>query len=117
MFFLPGRILIRFLKENYSWKPFWGNKQMNKKELVEKIAAKRGISKASAARALDAVLATMTGVMEKGERVTITGFGSFRVIERVEKRGRNPQTGQGIIIPARKVVKFKPGKNLFERIQ
>jgi DNA-binding protein HU-beta len=96
---------------------FGEGKTMNKKQLVEKIAAKRGMSKASAARALDAVLATMTGVMEKGERVTITGFGSFRVIERMKKKGRNPQTGQGIIIPARKIVKFKPGKDLFEKIQ
>jgi DNA-binding protein HU-beta len=58
----------------------------------------------------------MTAAMKNGEKVTISGFGSFRVIDRAAQKGRNPQTGQTITIPARRVVKFRPAKKLAERV-
>lgn len=89
---------------------------MNKGELVASISEAGGMTQAAARRALDVVLANMTNAMKKGEKVTITGFGSFRVIDRAAQKGRNPQTGKTITIPARKVVKFRPAKKLTERV-
>ena len=88
---------------------------MNKGELVATIAEVGNMTKVRAELALNTVLANMAGAMEKGERVTLTGFGSFKVVERATQKGRNPQTGQSIVIPAHNVVKFKPGKNLCSR--
>jgi len=90
---------------------------MNKGELVASIAEAGNMTKIRAEEALNRVLANMAGAMEKGERVSIAGFGSFRVVERAEQKGRNPQTGQDITIPAHNVVKFKPGKHLCGRLQ
>lgn len=90
---------------------------MNKKELVATIAESADITKVSAARALDSVLAHMARAMGRGERVTLSGFGSFRVVERAEQRGRNPQSGQTLIIPAHNVVKFRPGKTLSGKVR
>ena len=89
---------------------------MNKKELVATIATTGGMSKAHAGRALNAVLTKMASAMENGERVTLSGFGSFRIVERATQKGRNPRTGESIIIPAHNSVKFKPGKNLNSRV-
>ena len=94
-----------------------GTIAMNKSELVATIAKSGGLTKIRAAEALDKVLANMASAMEKGERVTISGFGSFKVVERAAQKGRNPQTGQSITIPAHNVVKFKPGKNLCGRVR
>ena len=88
---------------------------MNKGELVATIAEAGNITKVRAEQALNIVLSNMAGAMEKGERVTLSGFGSFRVVQRAAQKGRNPQTGQPIVIPAHNVVKFKPGKNLSSR--
>ena len=85
---------------------------MNKAELIDKIAESTGVTKVMAGKALDAFLGTMGRAMEEGERVIFSGFGSFHVSERAEQKGRNPQTGDAIVIPAHKVVKFKPGKKL-----
>jgi DNA-binding protein HU-beta len=90
---------------------------MNKGELVASIADARGITKAQAEQALNTVLGYMANAMEKGEKVIITGFGSFRVVERAERKGRNPQTGQNIVIPSHNVVKFRPAKNLYDKVQ
>ncbi len=90
---------------------------MNKGELVATIAQVQGITKVHAETALSSVLAQMSNAMENGEKVTLSGFGTFRVVERAEQKGRNPQTGESIVIPPHKVVKFKPGKNLFDRVQ
>lgn len=85
---------------------------MNKAELIDKIAESTGITKVMAGKALDSVLGTMGKAMEDGERVIFSGFGAFHVAERAEQKGRNPQTGAVISIPAHRVVKFKPGKKL-----
>lgn len=85
---------------------------MNKAELIEQIASAAGVTKVTAGKALDSFLAQMSLAMENGERVIVSGFGSFHISERAEQKGRNPQTGEAITIPAHKVVKFRPGKKL-----
>ena len=90
---------------------------MNKGRLIADIAESAGMTKVAAGHALDRVLAHMAEAMERGERVTLSGFGSFRVVERAEQKGRNPQTGQALTIPAHNVVKFKPGKKLCSKVK
>ncbi len=90
---------------------------MNKSELVATIAESGDLTKSTAGKALESVLAHMAGAMGRGERVTLSGFGSFRVVERAEQKGRNPQTGQAMTIPAHNVVKFRPGKKLYNRVR
>ncbi len=90
---------------------------MNKAELVEAMAATAGLSKADAKRALDAFISTTTDALKKGNRVALVGFGSFSVSDRAARKGRNPQTGKEIEIKAKKVVKFKAGADLAEKIK
>lgn len=86
---------------------------MTKTELVERIKDRAGFaSKASAAGALDAILEVIQDTLADGDDVTFTGFGSFKVVERAARTGRNPQTGAAIEIPSAKVIKFTPGKFL-----
>ncbi|HFB84042.1 HU family DNA-binding protein [Thermosulfuriphilus ammonigenes] len=85
---------------------------MNKAELVEKMAQLADVSKATAERSLNAFMEAVTEALKSGEKVTLVGFGTFMVAERAARTGRNPQTGEKIEIPARKVVKFKPGSKL-----
>lgn len=86
---------------------------MTKADLVESMKEKAQLStKAEAAKALDAILEVITEGLQKGEDITFTGFGSFKVAERAARTGRNPQTGEEIQIPAAKVVKFSMGKFL-----
>lgn len=85
---------------------------MHKGDLVEAIAKKTGQTKASAKRMLEAMLEVMKKSLKKGENVTLIGFGTFKVTKRKARTGRNPQTGKAIKIPAKKVVKFVPGKKL-----
>lgn len=90
---------------------------MNKAELVESMAERAGISKADAKRALDAFIDTTTDALKKDDRVALVGFGSFSVSERSARKGRNPQTGKEITIKAKKVVKFKPGAELADKVK
>ncbi|MBN2639017.1 MAG: HU family DNA-binding protein [Bacteroidales bacterium] len=85
---------------------------MNKAELIDAMAAGAGLSKADAKKALDAFVDATSGALKKGERVALVGFGSFSVSTRSARKGRNPQTGKEISIPAKKVVKFKSGADL-----
>ena len=85
---------------------------MNKSELTDAIADEADISKASAARALDAALGAIRTSLENGEPVALVGFGTFSVRERGGRTGRNPQTGEAIEIAAAKIPAFKPGKAL-----
>ena len=85
---------------------------MNKAELTEQIALSAGVTKVTAGKALDSFLINMGKAMEQGERVIVSGFGSFYVAERAEQKGRNPQTGETISIPAHNVVNFRAGKKL-----
>ena len=90
---------------------------MNKAELVDAMADGAGISKADAKRALDAFIDTTSNALKKGDRVALVGFGSFSVSERAARKGRNPQTGKEITIKAKKVVKFKAGADLSNRVK
>ncbi len=85
---------------------------MNKTDLIDFIAEEADLSKASAGRALDAVIDGVTKTLKKGDTVTIVGFGTFAVGKRAARTGRNPQTGDEIKIKAAKVPKFRPGKAL-----
>ena len=91
---------------------------MTKAELVEKISAKVGnLSKAKADEALNAVVEVLRETLVAGDSVVLTGFGTFKVVMRSERKGHNPQSHETITIPARKVAKFTPGKLLKEAIQ
>ena len=85
---------------------------MNKAELIDAIASGAGLTKADAKKALDAFIGATTKALKKGDRVSLVGFGSFSVSKREARKGRNPQTGKEITIPAKKVVKFKAGAEL-----
>lgn len=85
---------------------------MNKTELIERIAIDADMSKATAARALEATLETVKTTLKKGGTVSLVGFGSFSVTKRAARNGRNPRTGEAIKIKASKVPKFTPGKPL-----
>lgn len=89
---------------------------MKKVELVEAIAAKTGLTKADAGRALDATLEAITGALVKGDKVPLIGFGTFAISERAARVGRNPQTGAEVKIAARKAVTFKAGAALKEAV-
>ena len=89
---------------------------MNKSELIDAIAAGADISKAAAGRALDSMLGAVTDALQKGEQVSLVGFGTFAVKERAARTGRNPQTGDTIQIKAAKVPGFKVGKALKDAV-
>ncbi|BAK77412.1 histone-like DNA-binding protein [Pseudogulbenkiania sp. NH8B] len=85
---------------------------MNKSELIDAIAAEADIPKAAASKALDGMIAAVTGALKQGDTVTLVGFGTFYVGERAERTGRNPKTGDSITIPAARSPKFRAGKAL-----
>ena len=90
---------------------------MTKAELVAKISSEGGISKSQAEKALDGFVSTVSGALSGGDKITLVGFGTFSVGSRSQREGRNPRTGEKIKIPASKVVKFKAGKSLSERVK
>lgn len=90
---------------------------MTKADLVAKISSKAGITKAAAERILNATLASIQDVLAKEGKLTLTGFATFSVESRKARKGRNPRTGEVITIPASKVVKFRPGKNLKDSVK
>ncbi len=90
---------------------------MNKTEFIDKIAESADISKAAAANAFESFQNCIAETLETGENVTLTGFGTFAVADRAARTGRNPLTGEEIQIPAKKVVKFKVGNNLKDRVK
>ncbi len=89
---------------------------MNKAELIEKIAKDAGMTKVQANAAVDSFTSSVTGALKKGDKVTLVGFGTFSVTARAARNGRNPQTGATIKIKARKVPKFKTGKDFAAKI-
>ena len=90
---------------------------MTREELVGKVAAAAGISKAKANEVLGATLDAIVEALGKGDKVTLIGFGTFQVATRKARTGRNPRTGDKIDIPATKVPKFSPGKRLVEAVR
>ena len=85
---------------------------MNRTELVEAMAKKTGLSKKDAEAALKSFIDTVGTALKKGDKVQLVGFGSFEVAKRAARKGKNPQTGETIKIPASKAPKFKAGKAL-----
>jgi DNA-binding protein HU-beta len=90
---------------------------MTKAELIDKISTGTKISKADAAKALDSTLNSIKGALKKGQRVTLVGFGTFSVVKRKARKGRNPRTGDVISIPAAKIPKFKAGKTFKDAVK
>lgn len=89
---------------------------MKKSDLVESVATAAGLTKADATRAIDALFATITDALKKGERVPIAGFGTFNVSKRAARNGRNPRTGETVKIAARTAVTFKAGTALKDSV-
>jgi DNA-binding protein HU-beta len=89
---------------------------MNKAELIDAIAAESGLTKADSKKALDAIVKATQDTVKKGESLTLVGFGTFSVVTRAARTGKNPQTGKALQIAEKKVVKFKPGKELAESV-
>ncbi len=89
---------------------------MNKAELVAKLSDDVGITKAQANQALDSFVDAVTKTLKSGDKVTLVGFGTFSVSKRQARTGRNPQTGEAIKIKAKKVARFKAGKELSAKI-
>ena len=89
---------------------------MNKTELVDAVADASELSRADAARAVDALVSVITGALKKGDTVTLVGFGTFQVRARAARTGRNPKTGDSITIKASKNPAFKAGKALKDAV-
>lgn len=90
---------------------------MNKTELVSAIAEKTGLTKTQAKAALDATVEAISTALEKGDKIALIGFGTFAVAEKAARTGMNPATKQKIEIPAKKVVRFKAGAELAEKVK
>jgi DNA-binding protein HU-beta len=90
---------------------------MTKEELVSMMASEAEISKVKAEKAFKALISGISGALKNGDSVTIVGFGTFTVADRAARRARNPQTGQEMIIPAKRSPKFRPGKTLKEAVK
>jgi DNA-binding protein HU-beta len=89
---------------------------MTKAELIEKVAQKTKVSKADAGRVLGGFLESVAQALTKGDSVTLVGFGTFSVGKRAARKGRNPQTGSPLNIPASRVPRFKAGKGLKDAV-
>ena len=90
---------------------------MNKADLVARIAEEAEITKRQAEKALNALITGVQGALRNGDSVTLVGFGTFLVMSRAARKGRNPQTGREIFIPASKIPKFRAGKGLRETLR
>lgn len=89
---------------------------MTKADLIARVAKKTGSSQALTGKVIDTTLDEVKSLLSKGGSISFTGFGSFDVAKRAKRKGRNPQTGQEMIIPASKVARFRPGKSLRETV-
>ena len=89
----------------------------NKAQLIDVVAEKTGLTKKDATVAVDAVFGSIQDFLAEGDKVQLIGFGNFEVRDRAARKGRNPQTGEEIQIPASKVPAFKPGKALKDAVK
>jgi integration host factor subunit beta len=85
---------------------------MTKAELVEEVATESELTKKDAEVIVQTVLDSITESLQRGEKIELRGFGSFRIRKRSSRQGRNPKTGTGVSVPAKKVPYFKPGKEI-----
>lgn len=90
---------------------------MNKSELIAAVAESAELSKAAAGKAVDAALDAVTDALQKGDQVTLIGFGTFSVRKRAARNGRDPRTGKTIKIKASKVPAFRAGKGLKDAVK
>lgn len=90
---------------------------MNKTELIVAMAQKSGLTKTDAKKALDAFTSIVAEALKSDDKVGLIGFGTFSVYERQERTGVNPSTKNKIVIPAKKVVKFRPGMELSSAVE
>ena len=89
---------------------------MTKADLIDKVADKTKLTKKDSDKVIDAVVKAITSSLAKGDKVTLVGFGSFEVRKRAARKGRNPQPGKEISLPARKVPTFRAGKALKDAV-
>ncbi|NVN92343.1 MAG: HU family DNA-binding protein [Desulfuromonadales bacterium] len=89
---------------------------MTKAELISAVAEESGLKKVDAEKAVNAFIASVTAALEKGDKLSLVGFGTFCTTKRAARKGQNPQTGKKINIPAATIPKFKPGKTLKEAV-
>jgi DNA-binding protein HU-beta len=89
---------------------------MNRADLIEAIADRVGITKAQAAASLETMINAMSACLKAREKVTLVGFGTFHAAERKPRMGRDPRTSEVIEIPARIVPRFKPGRQLVDKL-
>lgn len=90
---------------------------MNKTELIDAIAASAGITKVGAKSALESFINEVTNALKEGDKVSLAGFGTFAIVKRSTLRGRNPKTQQVLVIPEKKVVKFKAASAFTDEIK
>lgn len=90
---------------------------MNKTELINSVVEKSGLTKADATKAVNSVFGSIQDALANGDKVQLIGFGTFETRERAERTGRNPQTGEDMVIPAMRVPAFKAGKELKEAVK
>ncbi len=90
---------------------------MNKQDVVSKIAKDTGITKTTAAAAIDSLIDSITRSLKKGDAVSFVGFGTFKISNRKARTARNPQTGDAIKIPKRRVPRFSAGKALKQAVR
>ena len=93
------------------------SENLTKAELIDVVAQKTGLNKTQAGNAVDAVFETIQETLVDGKKFTMTGFGTFLANARKSRSGRNPQTGEKIVIPGKLVPKFKAGKNLKQALE
>jgi len=85
---------------------------LTKRELIKNLSARTGLTQKQVKKVLDGIFSEIASCLVSGKAVKILGFGSFSVYERKERKGINPRTGEEIVIPARRAIRFKPSKNL-----
>ncbi len=89
---------------------------MNKADLVDKITKDSGMTKVEVTKVINSFIDAVKDALKNGDKVTLVGFGTFKIVERKERKGRNPKTGKTITIKAKKVPRFVPGKALKETV-
>jgi len=89
---------------------------MNKSDLINEIVSSTGLTKTKANQVIDAMVDAIGSSLSNGEKVTLVGFGTFETTNRNGRIGRNPKTGDEVIIPTKRVAKFRPGTNLLSRV-
>ena len=89
---------------------------MTKAELVDEVGRQAALTRKHSEVIVDAVFSTIVEALQRGDKIELRGFGSFRIRRRDSRTGRNPKTGAGVVVPAKRVPHFKPGKELRELI-